>query len=122
MEIITKNLKICLLLCALAAHLSIVYAFSFHALHRYFWLYIFLFYVFLSSFFMFRWFFFRSSKVFMIVLIIFGPYFASVLSDCFVLVFFFFDFLTHNLLNNLIAIIFMPYIALCAWFLSIAFF
>lgn len=121
MKIGMPSLKIFILLCAFITHLTLVYSFSFTALHRYFWIYIFLFYMFLSVFFILKYVFFRDSKKGKFVLFTLGPYFSSVLADIFVMVVCFFDFFSRNILNSLISSFFVPYIALCAWFLSIVF-
>lgn len=122
MEIKKINLKLLTLLCALICHVTIVYDFSFKILHRYFWIYVFLFYVFLLILFVLKYLFFRDSQKNKYIFFIFGPYLSSILSDVFVMGIYFYDFFTRNLLNSLISSFFMPYIALCAWFLSIVFF
>lgn len=122
MEIQRFSLKLLTLLCALIAHITVVYGFAFKTLHSYFWIYVFLFYVFLFFLFVLKHLFFCKSQVYAYVFFILGPYLSSVLSDVFVMVVYFYDFFTRNLLNSLIGGFFMPYIALCAWFLSIAFF
>lgn len=121
MKIGMPSQKIFILLCAFIVHLTLVYNFSFTALHLYFWIYIFLFYMFLSGVFILKYVFFRNSQSGRFVFFILGPYFSSVLADMFVMIIYFFDFFTGNILNNLIGVFFVPYIALCAWFVSIVF-
>ena len=62
MEIQRFSLKLLTLLCALIAHITVVYGFAFKTLHGYFWIYVFLFYVFLFFLFVLKHLFFVNHR------------------------------------------------------------